>query len=146
MNQFEFVQYESEPRSIELYEPGYRYDPDYALSRSEEAIILVLTTLIVLAVCGAIAWNLPRKVGYKGLSQWLWFGFLVFPFTTVWTLLAFVLIPSPKDKELKVLKAQLKLSEDDLDSKQKQIERNVEYIKKANLAIETLKEQAIKRN
>lgn len=145
MNQFEFVQYENEPQSIELYEPGYRYDPNYPLSRSEEATILVLTTLIVLAVCGAIAWNLPRKVGYKGLSQWLWFGFLAFPFTTVWTLLAFVLIPSPKDKELKVLKAQLKLSEDDLDSKQKQIERNVDYIRKANLEIQRLQGQVISR-
>ena len=142
MNQF--IQYELQP--IEVRELSYGYNSSYySRSRSEETLISACALLIVLAIWGCVTWRLPTKAGYSGISRWIWFGFLALPLTTVWALLAFVLVPSPKDKELKVLKAQLKLTEDERDSGQQQINRNVEYIKQANLKIQSLQNKLIQK-
>ncbi len=137
------IQYEVRPLEVQV---PIQYDPSYRSSGESEAVAaFALGILIALAACTSAAWALPRKVGYKGASRWVWFGFLVFPFTTVWALLAFVLVPSPAIKENKKLKEQLASSQKDLEESQKQIERNVKYIRQANIEIQRFKGQSISK-
>lgn len=53
--------------------------------------------LIVIVVWFFIAWRLPYKAGYRGLSRWAWFAALVFIPLSLWSFLSFILVPWPHD-------------------------------------------------
>jgi 1,4-dihydroxy-2-naphthoate octaprenyltransferase len=71
-------------------------------------------------------WRLTSKAGYKGVSRWLWFLFLGCPLTTVWTLLVFVLVPWPVQKQLKAHKQQSELPQlDPVEAELRQMKKQV---------------------
>jgi hypothetical protein len=93
----------SQPYSIGLY------NRDSTQLDAEVIAVLfaaALGTLIGLAIWGWSMWKLPSKAGYKGASRLLWFMFLAFPLTTGWSLIAFILVQWPVQKELNNVRQQ----------------------------------------
>lgn len=65
--------------------------------------ILILSFAMLMLVW----WRILSRLGYKGQSRWVWFGFLSFPLTMGLALIALVFAPWPLDKEMDKAKAQL---------------------------------------
>lgn len=144
MNQFEFVQYETEP--IEVQDPFQRFqEGNYEVKSFEEGVSVVIAAVIVLAAWLAVAWNLPHKMGRKGASRWVWFGLLAFPYTMFFTLLVLALSPPPTSKasneEAEELKKQLESTKNELEASQQRVERYMDYVSKANSVIEKLQKE-----
>lgn len=66
---------------------------------------VILGTVLAITMWVWMMWRLSSKAGYRGVPRLLWSVFLAFPLTTGWTLLAFVLVPYPNQRELKRLQA-----------------------------------------
>ncbi|MBD2743677.1 hypothetical protein [Coleofasciculus sp. FACHB-1120] len=141
MNQFEFVQYESQP--IEVEDPFQRlYDRNFEVQSFHEGITLVVTLVIVLGLWFSVAWSLPGKVGRKGVARWMWFGLLAFPYTMFFGLLVLTFSPWPvargSKKETEELEKELESTKKQLEASQQRVERYTDYVTKANSVIEKL--------
>lgn len=86
--------YEVPDRYVRPYERDVRVDP-------EVVTVLLLSFAVAISVWCFSMWRLASKAGYRGGSRVLWFALLGFPLTTAWTLLVFVLLPWPVQRELK---------------------------------------------
>jgi TRAP-type C4-dicarboxylate transport system permease small subunit len=85
--------------------PTYRTNPNRDTVELEPVVIasLVLGLAVGLVAWAWMMWRLASKAGYGGISRWLWVITLAFPFTTGLSLMAFVLLPWPIQKQLKTL-------------------------------------------
>ncbi|MFB8788629.1 MAG: hypothetical protein U7123_07200 [Potamolinea sp.] len=83
--------------------PVYRRDP-YHRDRVQvdiEALATVIPSLVIaITIWCWTFWRLTSKAGYTGTIRWIFFLTMAFPFTTVWSLLLFGLIPWPIQKKL----------------------------------------------
>ncbi len=95
------TQLESNP----VYEVQYRYIDPYdrtvRIDNAADIVATVIGTMLALCIWLMIMWRLPSKAGYRGASRWVWFATMGFPLTTAWSLLVFILLPWPIQKELK---------------------------------------------
>lgn len=87
------------------YEVAQRryYDPYYQYRVQDPVVSLIAASLLLLSLAIWL-WILSRltvKAGYKGVARWVWFAFLAFPLTGGLSLIAFVLVPWPVQKQLK---------------------------------------------
>jgi hypothetical protein len=121
---------ESAPVQEISYSSCYRsIDPYYVRSRPQPVDPQVLGTLALGILIGITAWGwsmwrLASKAGYRGSTRLIWFALLGCPLTTGWTLLAFVLLPWPVQRELKKVKELPKYS-NEIDSELDQLRRSL---------------------
>jgi len=83
--------------SVPVYRDPYRRDQ----AQVDLGLIATLTisTVLTLTVWCWAFWRLSSKAGYTGAVRWIWFLTMAFPFTTVWSLALFGLIPWPIQKQ-----------------------------------------------
>ncbi|MBD2001897.1 MULTISPECIES: hypothetical protein [Cyanophyceae] len=122
------------------------YSSGYSSYDSGTFIVNVLATIIALVVWCLLWWFFVKKVGIKkGASRWVIYGLACFPYTSVFTFLILVFCRWPVWAELRQAKKDLKVCQDERDALQKQVERNVDYIRKANLEVQRLQGQLISK-
>jgi len=105
----------------------------------------LLATIVVLVLWCLLWWFFVKKLGFKGRVRWLIYGLTCFPYTTGFTLMGLMFSRWPVWTELRQAKKDLKACQDERDALQKQVERNVDYIRKANLEVQRLQGQLISK-
>lgn len=127
---------------------GSRYYSPFSRSSSPQEVIVNLLCLLLAAFIWALIWwYVISKAGYRGKARWWWLAGMMLPFLPPsWiTLSCLLLVPWPVNKQVKGLKEKVELLQAQVGSQEQQIERNVEYIRNANLKIQSLQEQLVQK-
>lgn len=104
-----------------------------------------LLLLFGLAVSCVVWLRIIEGAGYKGSVRWIWLLSVATPFVSVIGMPLFIFVTWPIHKEVKALKGQIEALTGQVDLSQRQIETNIDYIRKANLKIQSLENKLIQK-
>ncbi|MBD1836152.1 hypothetical protein H6F61_26570 [Cyanobacteria bacterium FACHB-472] len=116
----------------------------------------IIGNVLAFVICVALwcwgVWHLTTKMGIKGRNRWVILGLMCIPYLNGLVFLATLFWPWPIWDELRNLRLKVKdfagqseALQSELEASQKQVERNVDYIRKANLEIQRLQGQLISK-
>jgi peptidoglycan/LPS O-acetylase OafA/YrhL len=115
------VQYEIPSRTYDIYDRRRQTDAEDVAAIAS----FVFSLLLAIVIAEWSMWRLVSKAGYQGVGRWVWFVFLGCPVTTIWSLLVFVLVPWPVQKQLKAKQQQLEPVLDPVEAELRQMRQQI---------------------